>query len=389
MKFPGAQAISWIVLSPFRVLFIHLCWPLLVFAVDFSAELNERYAPYANWSAKLEVKDLLAIDPEVWWRSPELIRASREASALPLSGLHLALDPGHVGGVWAKVEGRHFQINHGDYPVREGELVLEVAKIIRKAVQEMGGEVTLLREANEPLNPKPVEAYFSEAAARVALPETFSWGAFFEYGETLRRVMRQMFVIGGELLERARMVNQEIRPDLLISLHINAAPWPVGKDGAVRYELLRSNHSHVLIFGCLSEAELSQARQEEQLRLKLTNGSGPVERELGQALGVSLAQFTNLPPSSYSGRNAVRLVGATPFLWARNLLLLRTVQCPVVLLEPYIANSEATYPRIQQALGNREAKRPLAEDDILLEYANVLVQALFAVYGPDADSSCH
>lgn len=365
-----------------RIFSFFFCLPLLAWGLDYAAELNERYAPYADWGARIDPDALSSSEENAWWRSPEDIRGQREDPALPLSGLHLALDPGHIGGAWAEIEGRHFTIKPGDLPVREGELVLEVAKLVEQAVSEMGGRVSLLRQANRPLNPRPPEAYFEAAAARVPLPEAFTWAAFWDYGERLRREMRQMSVIIGELQERARLVNEVVRPDALISLHINAAPWPVRKDGSIKYALVNSNHSHVLIFGCLSEAELSKPRQEEQLRRKLSNESGRIERELGQALGVSLAEWTGLPASSYSGRNAVRLPGATPYLWARNLLLLRTVDCPVVLLEPYIANNGETYARIQQALRDRQGKLPLSDADILLEYANAVVEALLVVYGP-------
>lgn len=370
----------------FRVFFISLCLPLLALGLDYSSELDKRYAPYVDWAAQLEVRDLeVASAVETWWRSPEVIRAARRDSELPLSGLHLALDPGHIGGVWAEVEGRHFKINPVDLPVREGELVLEVAGIVKDALVKMGADVTLVRERNVPVNPRSPEAYFSEAAQRVPIPEIVSWASFLEYGAALRRVMKHMSVVSGELIERARIVNEVIQPDALISLHINAAPWPVGKDGQVKYELVDSNHSHVLIFGCLSDAEWSNRRQREQLVIKLTNGSAMIERELGQALGVSIGQFTQLPASFYSGRNAIRLEGCSPYLWARNLLLLRYVQCPTVLLEPYIANCRITYPRIQQALRNRQANRPLSDDDILLEYASAVVQAIVAVYGPHDD----
>lgn len=365
-----------------RISFLFFCLPLLAWGVDYTAELNERYAPYADWAARIDPDALSSSEQSAWWRSPEVIRMQREKAALPLSGLHLALDPGHIGGAWAEVEGRHFKMAPGDLPVREGELVLEVAKLVEKAVTEMGGRVSMLRQANRPLNRRPPEAYFEAAVARVPLPEAFTWAAFKDYGERLRREMRQMSAVAGELQERARLVNEVVRPDALISLHINAAPWPVQKDGSIKYAFVSSNHSHALIFGCLSEAELSKPRQEEQLRLKLSNGSGPIERELGQALGVSLAEWTGLPASVYGRRIAVRLSGSTPYLWARNLLLLRSVQCPVVLLEPYIANNGDTYARIQQALRDRQRKLTLAEEDILQEYANAVVEGLLVVYGP-------
>lgn len=362
-----------------------LCLPALTLALDVGAMLDERYAPYADWAAQLDLATLAPAPPAAsWWRSPEAVRAARGDSALPLSGLHLALDPGHIGGEWAEVEGRHFQLNVDDLPVREGELVLEVARLVKAALVELGAEVSLLRESSRPVNPRLPEAYFFEAAQLVPSPEILSWTAFLDYGNALRREMNRMSVVSGDLIERARMTNEVIRPDALISLHINAAPWPLGREGQVEYRLVDSNHSHVLIFGCLSDAELSNHRQRQQLALKLTNGSAAVERELGQALGCSIGQLTQLPPSLYAGKNATRLPGCTPYLWARNLLLLRYVECPTVLLEPYIANSVATYARLQQALRRRLANAAPKGDDILLEYADAVVSGILAVYGPSA-----
>jgi len=67
------------------------------------------------------------------------------------------------------------------------------------------------------------------------------------------------------------------------------------------------------------------------------------------------------------------------------LMLLRYVECPVVLLEPYIANSKEAYPRIQEALRNRALAKPLPDDDILIEYAQAVVRGVLAVYGPEGD----
>jgi hypothetical protein len=256
--------------------------------------------------------------------------------------------------------------------------------LVRVELEELGAEVSLLREGTVPLNPKPPEAYFSEAAARVEPPEDISLAALVDYGRALQRSMLRLHAVTGELAERARLVNEEIRPDALLSLHINAAPWPAGGEGEASYVLVDSNHTHVLIFGCLSDAELSVPLQRKQMRTKMTNGSGKIERRLGGALAESLGEVTSLPPSKYGGRNAIRLEGETPYLWARNLMLLRYVECPVVLLEPYIANSKGTYPRIQQALQTRHAGKQPEEDDILVEYARAVVRGVIRVYGPES-----
>lgn len=350
---------------------------------DLSHELNERYAPHPEWERYLEPESLVGpSNVDTWWRTPAEVRANLAFASAPLSGLHIALDPGHIGGDWAGVEGREFKIKTEDHLVREGELVLTVAKGVKEQLEELGAEVTLLRNDHRPLNPNPPESYFAAAAERVDMPVNNSWSSFVDYALDIRNAMHRMYAVTGELVERARLVNEVIRPDALISLHINAAPWPRNEGGDTKFELVDSNHTHVLIFGCLSNAELSKPKQRQQLLAKLHNGSGAVERELGQALGQLLGDRTGLPASNYSGNNAVRLKDHSSYLWARNLMLLRYVECPVILLEPYIANSKGAYPRIQQALESRAAGAPPGEDDILIEYADAVVAGLLKVYGP-------
>lgn len=306
-----------------------------------------------------------------------MIDASKTSLEAPLNGFHLALDPGHIGGEWAKWEARNFRISKEDFWVREGELVMEVARQVRLRLVAMGAEVTLLRESFQPINPKTFEDYWEKAAAGIIAPSEVSLRAQLDHALAVRNRAIRLAVVTGELAERARVVNEVIRPDALISLHINAAPWPAGDE----LQLVDSDHAHVLVFGCMSEAELASPRQQEQLVKKLINGSGAIEARLGAALGASLAAATGLPASEYEGRNAIRIDPEIPSLWARNLMLLRLVDCPTVLLEPYIANGRRSYARIQEALRARKYKEPLPPNDILIEYADAVVAGVFQLYG--------
>src|SRR5881398_836445 len=72
------------------------------------------------------------------WRLPKSLAPAKPEK--PLSGLRIALDPGHLGGTWAKMEERWFQV--GDTrPVEEGEMTLLVAKILARQLRELGAEV--------------------------------------------------------------------------------------------------------------------------------------------------------------------------------------------------------------------------------------------------------
>ncbi|MDQ8193079.1 N-acetylmuramoyl-L-alanine amidase [Coraliomargarita sp. SDUM461004] len=353
--------------------------------------LSTRYTPYIEGTHIVNVEQLATQEVETWWTSPAAMRRERisgahgsdcvlegQSQSLPLSGLHLALDPGHVGGVWAHWEWRDFRIAETDHWVREGELVLEVAQRIRNELVRLGAQVTLLRETCQPVNPKRSADYWAAAAAQLTPPTACNLQAQVEHALAVRNRAVRLAIVTGELAERARVVNEELRPDVLLSLHINAAAWPPGPT----QQLVDSNHVHVLVFGCLSESELATAQHQTQLARKMLNGSGGIEAVLGAALGRSFGDVTGLPPSDYQGLNAIRIDAEVPYLWARNLMLLRQVECPTVLLEPYVANSEREYKRIQQALIARACHEPLPADDILVEYATAVVRGVLQAYGP-------
>ena len=348
--------------------------------------LDKRYAPYADWREELIPA---AFDREfvpTYWQSRDEIRLNHSSAELPLQGLHVALDPGHVGGDWAKVEGRNFKIDANDFLVREGELMLEVAQMIRTQLQDCGAQVSLLRETARPVNFKSPLDYLQQAQSEVPPPKDYTIQALFNYGQALQRHAQQLATIRGELLARAKLVNEVIQPDLLISLHMNAAVWPKANDGAELYQLVASNHLHVLILGCASTKEFSDKSQQRALATKIINRSGEEEWQLAQVLARGLAKETTLPPASYDGRNAIKVEASNSYVWARTLLLLRMVEGPVIMLEPYVANSRETYPRIQAALARRVADIPLAADDILAEYSNAVVQALLTHYRSPSSS---
>ena len=244
--------------------------------------LDQRYAPYADWR---EVLDPVAFDREfvpTYWQSRDEIRLNHSSAALPLQGLHVALDPGHIGGAWGEAEGRNFKVDANDFLVREGELMLEVAQMIRTQLQDYGAQVSLLRETASPVNFKSPLDYMPQAAVEVPPPENFSFQSLWNYGEALQGHATHLAIIRGELLARAHLVNEVIQPDLLISLHMNAAVWPKASDGSEFYQLVTSNHLHVLILGWASTKEFSDKSQQRALATKIINRSGEEEWQLAQ-----------------------------------------------------------------------------------------------------------
>ena len=70
-------------------------------------------------------------------------------------------------------------------------------------------------------------------------------------------------------------------------------------------------------------------------------------------------------------------IGDVEGVWARNLLANRIYEAPVIFLEPYIANSEAVYQRIQ--MGDFDGQKKIGNQmktSLIREYAEAVVLGL-------------
>src|SRR5437016_10321454 len=65
--------------------------------------------------------------PAHYWRRIDKLR--RASAKRPLSGLNVTLDPGHLGGRWAKMDARWFQVGDKSH-VEEGVLTGLVVQVV-------------------------------------------------------------------------------------------------------------------------------------------------------------------------------------------------------------------------------------------------------------------
>src|SRR6266496_2500661 len=81
-------------------------------------------------------------------RVPRLWRTAKSLPSgppdKPLAGLRIALDPGHLGGSWAKMEERWFQVGDSK-PVQEGDLTLRVSQLLATRLRDLGAKVSFVR----------------------------------------------------------------------------------------------------------------------------------------------------------------------------------------------------------------------------------------------------
>lgn len=288
----------------------------------------------------------------------------------PLAGLRIAIDPGHLGGSFAKMEARWFQIGHSR-PVEEGEMTLIVAKLLKQRLETMGARVWLTRSKNgatSSLRPEKLKQ-----AAAGSLQEA---GAPFSLTR-LQSEAERLFYRVGEIRNRANLVNQQIRPDLVVCLHFNAEEW----GNPSRPTLTDKNHLHLLLCGDMSGNELLHEDERYTMLVKLLEGTHSEELGASEAVARSLASATGLPPFIYHSTNAIP-ASSNPYLWIRNLLANRLFECPVVYCEPYVMNSRPVFDRIQ--LGDYLGRRNVggvSEPSIYREYADAVAQGLADYYG--------
>lgn len=336
-----------------------------------------------------------------YWRFPAEL-PPEDSSRHPLQGLRIALDPGHVGGAFAQMEGRSWSVG-GFEAVREGDLTLQVARLLRQRLERLGAEVFLVREGPEPVTELRPEDLREEAARRLAL--SGEDGSGVPYAERLDDLAKRLFLVEAEIGARARKINETIRPDLVLALHFNAAPWPQEEDpapegggaavdaadsraaqagandqtGALR-RLVDENHLHILVNGAYLPGELASESVRKAMFERVFSQTHRVEASLAAAIASVFAGRSGLPPFRYSGDYAVP-VDQEGYVWARNLLANRVYRCPVIYLEPYVANSRAAFRRL--ALGDYPGVRWFGgapRQSIFREYADSVVDGLLAYY---------
>jgi N-acetylmuramoyl-L-alanine amidase len=306
----------------------------------------------------------------------------------PLSDLHIAIDPGHIGGAYARMEERYLSFQPGE-AIQEGDLSLLTAQVLAERLRELGASVSLVRDKLEPVTDQRPENL--ELAARQVLKEAGVTAPAATYdgltGDakilTVRWQAEKLFYRVSEIHARAAKVNQQLKPDLVLCLHFNAMDW--GAAETPRFSPV--NHLHVLVNGCYAPVELEQQDVRFEMFLRLFNGVHREEVPVATAVAESMARATGLPPYVYTTPNAKK-AGGSAYVYARNLLANRLYQCPVVYLEPYVMNHEETYRRL--LLGHFIGRTLVAgrlQTSAIEDYVNGVVSGLLAYYPAHRRSS--
>ena len=317
------------------------------------------------------------------WRPAKSLAPAREAK--PLTGLKIALDPGHLGGTWAKMEERWFQVDDSK-PVQEGDLTLRVAQLLAPRLRELGAKVSFVRNNDKPTTPKRPDD-FRELARRIlvkngvpqpradVLDPTDS-----AKEQTIRWQSEILFYRYSEIRRRAALVNFKLHPDLVLCLHFNAEGW--GDPNSPT--LTDTNHLHLLVNGSYLAEELEFDDERFEMIRRLLSRAYDEELPLADTIALAMARATGLPPYQYPTANSITKVGTSGYVYARNLLATRLYRCPVVYCEPYVMNSKDVFARIQaEDYDGTRSINGVERKSIFREYADSVADGLIDYYSKE------
>lgn len=287
----------------------------------------------------------------------------------PLAGMTICLDPGHIGGEWAKIEERYFRIGN-DRPIQEGELNLITCQYLAERLTDLGAKVVWTKKDYKPVTKERPETLMDEA--REALEIWTGRSAKGASKKRLTRVARGLFYRNAEINARAALID-EWKPDLTICVHYNAAAW--GSPGKPR--LTSKSRLVNFVHGAYSARELEYDDQKFHMLRNVLDRIYPHEVAAADTIAQQTAKAFRLGPETYKGWKAVQRVGPNPYVYARNLVANRVFRGPVIFVEGPYMNARDAYKWMEA--GNYEGKKTFngrKVENIMKVYAKAVAQGI-------------
>ena len=332
---------------------------------EFLTDLTKVFALPDSWQSSIAIEEDAAWvshhhGPDSGESKVTFAEQPAEVAQLPpLNQIHIAIDPGHIGGEFAVLEQRNFNPFPDDptqVPIREGELTLATAQHLKPLLEKLGAKVTLVREKNAPVTTQRPEDFLPDFPDRLTAEKIFYRTA--------------------EIRARADLVNQTIKPDLVLCLHYNADGWTDPEN-----PWAKRNHFHVLMHGAYMPGEVALDDQRFEMLRHLYTHTTRRALPLAKTISDVFLRETDLVPYNYTSTAPAIHVDPVRPVYARNLLANRLYQAPTIFLEPYVMNHRDTYERVQ--LGDYNGFKEfngIARRSLVQEYAHTLALAIAEHY---------
>ncbi|MES2310566.1 MAG: N-acetylmuramoyl-L-alanine amidase [Verrucomicrobiota bacterium] len=291
----------------------------------------------------------------------------------PLEGLRICLDPGHIGGDYAKLEERFFKI--GDAPsVEEAHINLMTCLDLEQELQKYGAEVVWTKKDEEPVTSVRPFQLREEALKWIF---DLGVGKFLPIEEEISKRANTLFYRTAEIRARADRVH-ELKPDLTICLHYNAGEW--GSD-PLNPRLVEKSRLVLFVNGAFMASELKYDDQKYDLLSRLLEQNEKMELKLASKIALRMKESFQIAPEEYKNWEAVVSMKDEPYVYARNLAANRWFEGATVFVEGPYMNAKDAYERI--IAGEYEGKKVIqgvSVPSIYRQFASSIAQGVIDYY---------
>jgi N-acetylmuramoyl-L-alanine amidase len=331
-------------------------------------------------------KKVLDFNVKLKSSSAPLFRPSIFSLNLPLSGLRVAIDPGHIGSPeWDRMTGKYVQDSRGR-KVSEGVIALQTSLLLQRELERLGAQVVLTHSKLTPvtdvdynsfdLRPYALEELrdqvhapwfinlISKNPAGAKLYKSFEDDSNFKqlFSERSRR---DYFIKRADLFARAEIIN-EFDPHITLIVHYDT----ISSTDGTGLNPKAPNATKVFIHGNYEATELGSRTQ----RTYFARGLLDQQRwensfQLGREIVASMAAELGTPAQKQGS-------GATvaPGIFSRNLMIPRLMQSgATVYLECFF------YNRPQEFEALLITPHPLLIDGKNIPYSNRVAQVVKAL----------
>lgn len=258
-----------------------------------------------------------------------------------LAGLKIAIDPGHFGGPYARLEHRYVDLDvtlenglKETLQFDEGTLTLLTALYLKDLLEARGAAVLLTRtKIGEGVLSEDFDSWCSSHPTLVRQIPSRSQ-LFRDYYNLL------------DLKARADKIN-EFKPDFALMIHDNAHDSEI--QGSSKTKPTELNFNVAFIAGGFCTGELSRKEDRLDFMRLLVTRDLEVSKELSECIMQTLVERLGVPSveeqfkSRYLNRAALYIAKG---VYARNLFLTRSVHAPLCYGESLIQNNPEEAKRL-------------------------------------------
>ena len=290
--------------------------------------------------------------------------ASQANSSLPLRGLRVALDPGHMGGdFWDHETGKYVEDERGR-KLSEGLLALQTALLLEQELRALGAEVSLTRRSLSAVTPTPYRELDLRAWGLRELRESqlLDWfqdlltrapiGAdlfrTFERSPRVRNLFDasqrgKYFILREDLIARSTQMSA-FSPDISLVLHFDTSDPPGNPHGLNRAD---HNGTKTYISGAFQPEEFASQESRELFTAHLLDRDARESSlRLSRAVVQAISTRLQLGLETFGGREATPV---EPGIFARNLGVSRRLTGHAVsYVECLFYNGPTEFERLQQ-----------------------------------------